>query len=698
MLRERKLSGVLGLLVLVAGCTPEGELGESDEGLSLPPPVIQVDGHQATPTPRFVRLTHLQWERSIQDVFGLVEPTGLSETFIQEGATGGFSTDSQHLQVDSELWLDYQRAAEEVAQFVARSPERLARIVDLDWSVEQASVNGCVSPGTLELMPSCCNGDATCMPAAMIDSSLHERMEACEGGGFCAPHVVLEQLNMMGFANAAECVEKAGGAGACMDPCFPEIGYFADFMHQGTCDDGLLCTPCINPLDGKDSGACDWEIRCPSHGMDLATYIARRDGFIASLGRRLFRRPLSVGEVERYASMFELGVNLLGADDFLPSGVEYTLRAMLQSPHFLYRIERSREVNAEGQIILDGWEVAARLSLVLWNTTPSEAMLDAASEGEFDEVNSVYAWVRTMLGDARAEETLVDFHRQLFKTSSYDNIQKDPTRFPDFNAETGAHMATEFDLFVKDVLVSEAGGLNELLTSTHSFVNEELAEIYGLSDSAMGQSFERVELDPRERSGILTRLGFLADRASLNQPDPIRRGVLVAEHIICAHLPPPPPNIQALPVDTAPTNRERVELHTGDGTCGQGCHSTIINPAGFPFEHYDAVGGYRLEDNGYPVNAADVYMLDGVATAYEDAIAFSDALAASLQVHRCYTEHWLEYLYGRRAEALDDALIEAVAEVSHRGELSVNDAIAVMLSSSAFLSRSASEVEVEEAP
>ena len=676
------------------GCSPDDEPANRS---SLESPPIQVAEHAPEPRARFVRLTHLQWERSVQDLFSLVEPTGLSATFLPDGGTGGFSTDSAHLEVTHDLWVDYQRAAEEVAQFVARSPERLARIVDLDWSSDTQLTTGCLAEPAMEVLADCCEGEAKCVPAAMVDPSLHARLSKCKAGGLCAPRDVVIEVNLEGFTAAESCTAQGGSEGACLSPCFPDVAAFANFMHQGTCDEGLLCAPCINPLDNKDSGACAWEMRCPEHGMTLSAYIEKRDDFIARMGRRIFRRPLKEDELSRYAQVFEVGVNELGSGDFLAAGAEFLIRTMLQSPHFLFRIESSRDVGASGYISLAPYEVAARLSLTLWNTTPSDAMLDAAGAGEFGSVNSVYTWVLAMLADDRATETLIGFHEQLLHTSTYSNIQKDPTAFPDFDEDTAQAMADEFELFVADVIAGEGGGLTALLTSTHTFVNRKLAPIYGLDGADFGEGFERVELDPTKRSGILTRSGFLADRASINQPDPIRRGVLIAERIICAELPPPPPDIQGLPGDSAPTNRERVELHTGEGTCGQGCHTTLINPAGFPFEHYDAIGAYRTEDNGYPVNAADSYSLDGAEQSYADALEFSQTLADSQQVHRCYADHWLEFVYGREPAPNDEELLDALARASHAGELGAGDIVAILLASEAFTSRSQREYGEEEA-
>ena len=692
--RRHWLLGGLALFFGALGCTPAES--EAVPEVMAPANVIAVDDHEPSPRPRFVRLTHVQWERSVQDLFLLDEPTGLSATFLQDTSQGGFSTDSKHLNVDPELWLDYQRAAEDVAQFVAREPSRLARVVALDWFDSDTVVGQCLTTEAVAPLEDCCEGGGKCIPAVAFEPWIREKMEPCPQGGMCAPNDLIDTLLRHAKASATACTTPEGVEGGCMDPCFPQVRQYAAFMKQADCDEGLLCAPCIDPLTQSSSGACEWDIDCKDAVLSLGEYTARRGALIEMLGRRIFRRPITSDERERYSRAFEMGVNTLDAEDFLASGVEYVLRTMLQSPHFLYRIERSQAV--DGLTMLNGWEVAARLALTLWNTTPSDELLNAAEEGAFDTHSSVALWTQMMLNDERSTETIQDFHRQLLHTSSYTNIQKQEGRFPLFSEDAGAHMSTEFDLFVEDVLYTSRGGYRDLLTASHTFVNADLAPLYGLDGGAYGTSFERVELDPKERSGLLTRLGFLADRATLTEPDPIRRGVLVAERLICADLPPPPPNIQGLPAASAPTNRERVELHTGVGTCGEGCHSMMINPAGFPFEHYDAVGTYREEDNGYPVNAADAYYLDGEERSYTDAITFSQVLAESLQVHECYARHWLEYLYGRAPTERDDALIESLAAASVAGELPVVDLIISLLSSDAFLQRSSEELEQEVSP
>ena len=420
----------------------------------------------------------------------------------------------------------------------------------------------------------------------------------------------------------------------------------------------------------------------------MATLAVARDAFLVHFGRRAFRRPLEPDELTRYGALFNQGPEVLDNTDLFSAGVEVVLSAMLQSPYFLYRVERSREVGADGLIALDGWELVTRLSYTLWNTTPTDTLLDAVLAGDLSTDVGIHALVDDMLDDVRMREAVGDFHHQYMHTSPYDDIQKDPGLFPDFGDQTGTHMRTEMELFVQGVILDDEGGVSELLLSPHTFVNDELAALYGLKGDGFGDDFERVELDPAERSGVLTRLGFLAERASLAHPSPITRGLLLVERFLCVDLPPPPPNVPGVPPESAPTNRERVELHTGDNTCGQGCHSTILNPPGFAFEHYDAVGRFRREDNGFPVDATGTYVLDGDTVAFEDAISWSERLAASEQVHRCYTRHWLEYLYGRPVGVGDVPLLDEISAASRAGDVSIKGIIRALLTTDAFLKRS----------
>ncbi len=395
---------------------------------------------------------------------------------------------------------------------------------------------------------------------------------------------------------------------------------------------------------------------------------AKARAFVEGFAWRAYRRPLSAEETAALVELFKRGASLTGLADPVTAGVQVVVTAVLQSPYFEYRVELG-ERQPDGTLGLGPYEMASRLSYALWNTMPDDALFAAARDGTLATAAGIEVQARRLLDDPRAEPVLADFHARLFDFDHFASLKKDPAVFPQWPA-TGmdAALRTEAELFVREVTVARRGGIAELLTASYTFVNDKLAPLYGV-DGAFDASFRKVELDPKVRAGLLTQIGFLAANASPRETDPIHRGVFVNLRIVCADLPPPPMNVPPLPKDAGGTMtmRERITAHTGKNTCGAGCHGSMINPAGFAFEGFDAIGRARATDNGRPVNAADVYpFLDG-PKAYDGAAAFAQVLAKRPQVHRCYAGNWLEYAYGRRKASGDEALIERVAGASLAG-------------------------------
>ncbi|MDC0676229.1 DUF1592 domain-containing protein [Sorangium atrum] len=412
---------------------------------------------------------------------------------------------------------------------------------------------------------------------------------------------------------------------------------------------------------------------------------ARAQAFVERFGERAFRRPLTAEERDAYVALFQRGEELFEGEDPFAAGVRAAIEAFLQSPHFVYRVEIGAGPAEGGLIPLGGYEIATKLAYTLWNTMPSDELLEAAKAGELSSREAVRAYAGGMLEDQRAREVVGAFHRQLYDYEQYHDLNKDQALYPEFVPEMGDDMQREAELFVDHVVFDEEGGLTDLLTARTAFVNDHLAAVYGV-EGDFSDEFKRVELDEAERSGLLTRLGFLAAKATARQPDSIHRGVFVNLRILCAALPPPPDNATSLPPGELATNRERVEAHTGKGTCGASCHGVLINPAGFAFEHYDAIGKYRTTDNGAPVDSADVYTLGGQPRSYADAVEFSQLLAESSEAHACYAQRWIEFSHGRGVRAEDRALVEELGEAS-RGGASTKELIVRIVSSTPFLAR-----------
>jgi hypothetical protein len=394
----------------------------------------------------------------------------------------------------------------------------------------------------------------------------------------------------------------------------------------------------------------------------------RARAFIEGFGLKAYRRPLSRTEVEERLALFEQGALLYPLLEPFVAGVRANLAAFLQSPHFLYRSELSPQAGAE--VTLDGWEIASRLSYAIWSSMPDRELYHAAAAGELATSAGLNAEVERLVASPRASAALTRFFEQLYQSNQYQHLDKDVALYPDFTPDIGSDMQGELRRFTQHVY-EQGGGLRELLTSTTSFVTPRLAAIYGLpagnTSPSDADGFFRVELDPAQRSGLLTRSGFLAWKGGASQPNTIQRGVFITRRIVCQQLGNPPASAQGATFGPQATDRERITTLTGPGTCGAGCHGTFINPAGFAFEHFGALGEYRAQDAGILIDSSATFPFAGGPVSYRDASELSRDLAESPQAHACFSSYLLEYLFGREPTSADATLAAELAARSLSG-------------------------------
>jgi hypothetical protein len=417
----------------------------------------------------------------------------------------------------------------------------------------------------------------------------------------------------------------------------------------------------------------------------------RAKAFVESFGLRAFRRPLTAEEVETYLVLYRKGKEAYPTMATFQGGLRLVLEGFLQSPFFLYRAERSTQA-ADGKVPLDSYEVASRLSYALWNSMPDDALFAAAKEGLLTQREGVASEARRMVADARAKGVVDVYHQVIFDVRRYSTIRPNTTRFPNVTAKLAESAAKENALFVQDVVFTRKGRFADLLTSRDTFVNDELARVYGLTGTFTA-NFVPVSLDGTQRRGVLTQVGFLASHATSLDPDPIHRGVYLSERLLCQKIGAPPANIPALPAPNGRTNREVVTSHTeAPGTVCASCHSTLINPLGFPFENFDAVGGYRATDNGHPVDASSTPSVGGKKVSVKDALDLADALANTQAVHECYARHWVEFLSGRPAATEDEALVTRLGKLSQGGQLPIVDLVVEVVTGVGFVTRHPEEL------
>jgi hypothetical protein len=317
---------------------------------------------------------------------------------------------------------------------------------------------------------------------------------------------------------------------------------------------------------------------------------------------------------------------------------------------------------------------------------PDDELFAAAQDGTLATGDGVRAQAERLFADPRASAQFRRFHYQAFKVADYGDLDKNGELFPDWRPELGPMFQEEAARFLDSVVVHD-GGIAELLTSNTAYVNADLAKIYGIPGT-FGDEYQEVALDPATRAGLLTRAGFLARNATLTEPDPIHRGVFINLDILCRNI-DAPPNIPEDLEPTGNTNRERVTSITGEGTCGAGCHHTTINPLGFAFENYDAVGGYRTTDNGHPVDSAATYtFLDGRTISFANAVDLSQQLAKAPEVHACYATQLLEFMLGRDLATPDRRVVQSLAAQSLEDQLSIKELVYTVVTSNTFRVRS----------
>ena len=432
-----------------------------------------------------------------------------------------------------------------------------------------------------------------------------------------------------------------------------------------TADLGAL-SPCLATATGASESTCV-------------------ETFIRDFGGRAFRRPLA--DAER-AALGKLFSDARGDGDTLAQAVAVTLTGMLQSPYFLYRTEVSPPAGGQPVAALSPFELASRLSYLLWGSMPDDALFAAAAANQLDGKDAIAAQTRRMLDDPRARAMVAGFDEQWLDTARIASLQKDAASAPDFSPAIATAMKTETDMFVDDVVWSSGGSMMELFTAPRSFRNAILSTFYGASGGATGASFARVDLDPTRAAGLLTEGGMMAAIAHAADTDPTRRGKFVRTQLLCETIPPPPPDVMAVPTspDANQTTRQHAEAQRGSGSCG-GCHQ-FMDRIGFALEHFDAVGRWRDTDNGQPVDASGEIVGTDVPGTFDGAVELGRRLASSAQVQRCVVTQWWRFANGRVEEAADACALEQLDQAFGDSGSRVRDLLMAITRSDGFGYRS----------
>jgi hypothetical protein len=444
----------------------------------------------------------------------------------------------------------------------------------------------------------------------------------------------------------------------------------------------------------KNATAAGNQLVVPSAGTTAAAQTSAATTFIQNFGLLAYRRPVAAAEQTDLLTVFSTAI---GLNYSFGNAIGYVVQAMIQSPNFLYHWEigptEPTVDQASGLAPLTPWQVASRLSLMLWNDMPDSTLLTAAQQGQLSTPDQITAQATRMFADSRFSQALYDFHFQwlLEVAGNVTNLANTQHSSPLFTAAAAQAIGTEFSQFLSSVYSPTGDGTYKtLMTAPYTFINSDLAPIYGVT--AQGTGFNKLQLDPTQRSGVLTQLAFLGSQADVTADNPVRRGLAVYENLLCGAVGSPPNFVPGLPATIPPgtTTRQRFALHASS-TCALGCHG-LFDPPGFAFENYDAIGAYRTTDNGSPVDATGSFVTPGGATmTFTNAVDLAGQLAQSSEAQWCADRSWLRYGMGRMETAAELGSLQlAYRKATGTPGFALRDMLSSLVASKAFTYRTPS--------
>jgi hypothetical protein len=402
---------------------------------------------------------------------------------------------------------------------------------------------------------------------------------------------------------------------------------------------------------------------------------------LSRLAARAFRRPVLADELERLLKLFDVGERMEGGD--FEKAMKLPLRALLISPHFLFRIE-PEGAGAGDSYALGPWEVASRLSYFLWSSMPDDDLFELARGGRLLDPKVLEGEVARMLQDPKAFALAQNFAPQWLQVRRLEEMKFDPSKFPLWSPDLRRDMVYEVVLFFEAVMTEDRSVLT-FLDADFAFVNDRLAKLYGLPPVG-DDSFKRVQLTDPRRGGILTMAAVLASTSDPNRTSLVKRGKWVLETILATPPPPPIPdaaNLKEDPASAALPLRERMEKHRADPNCA-GCHKRM-DPIGFGFEHYDAIGAWRDTDQGRPIDSA-AELPDG--RKFKGPVELKNLLKEKkAEFVEGFAEKMLTYALGRGVEHYDGPAVKAIVDATAKKGYAFSALVAEVVKSYPFLNR-----------
>jgi hypothetical protein len=397
-----------------------------------------------------------------------------------------------------------------------------------------------------------------------------------------------------------------------------------------------------------------------------------------------FRRPVTKERIDHFLTIFDLAQ---AQGETFEASIAYTLKAVLVSPAFLYRIEQDRTATLPNNAYpLDDYELASRLSYFLWSSMPDAELLEQARQGKLHDAAALEGQARRMLKDPKAHALCETFGEQWLTLRLLENIQPDPVKFPDFGKGLRQAMYDETMMYF-EYIMREDRSIVEFIDSDYTFLNERLAKHYGIANVS-GPNLRRVQLPDHSRGGVLTMASVLTVTSQPGRTSPVKRGKWVLEQIIGDPPPPPPAAVPPLAEQGATGTaglsvRQLMERHRKDPMCAS-CH-TKMDAIGFGFENFDAIGRWRRDDNGAALDTAGT-LPGGIS--FKGPIELKTAfLARKDDFTRSLAEKLLTFALGRGLREIDDAEVERIAQAVIADQYRFTTLVAKIVTSYPFMNR-----------
>jgi len=419
---------------------------------------------------------------------------------------------------------------------------------------------------------------------------------------------------------------------------------------------------------------------------------ARR--ILTNLVRHTYRRPATDADLAELMPFYQAGS---GKGDF-DLGIEKALERLLVSPQFLYRIERQpSSATARSASPVSDLELASRLSFFLWSSVPDDRLLGLAERGKLRDPEVLQSEVQRMLADDRSEALVTNFAAQWLYLRDIEAKQPDEILFPEFDVTLRQALRKETELFLSSVFREDRSVL-ELLSANYTFLNERLAEHYGIP-GVRGSYFRRYTFPPDSpRGGLLGQASFLTITSYATRTSPVLRGKWVLQNLLASPPPPPPPNVPSLKTEgkepgKSLTMREAMTAHRANPACA-GCHARM-DPIGFAMENFDAVGKWRQRDNGNLIDVSGV-LPDG--TTFEGMAGLKrELLRHPEQFVGAAAENLLMYALGRNVQYYDEPAIRQIVKAAREKQYSFRTLVEEVVKTPAFQMREQTGVEKAEA-